>query len=116
MRGDEQVRFAQEPSRAEAIARLNDRLRKGAFGGQVIVTKGVRNLPGYHPLELLRALSDYDSFNPDNDPYAERDFGDLTVFGTDLFWKIEYYDLKLECGSPDPVDPRVTFRMLKSEY
>lgn len=120
MRGDEQMNCAQTLPRAEAIARLNDRLRKGGPGGQLVVTNGVYGLPGYDSRELLRALADYDSFDSDNDPHGERDFGDVQVFGTDLFWKIDYYDLKLEYASPDPADPAVTIRvltvMLESEY
>jgi hypothetical protein len=119
MRGSEQVNFAQLP-RAEAIARLNDKLRKEGRGGQLLVTKGVYSLAHYDARVLLRALAEYDAFDADNDPHGERDFGDINVFGTDLLWKIDYYDLQLECGSPDPADPSVTTRvltvMLESEY
>jgi hypothetical protein len=115
----EQVNIAQL-SRAEAIARLNDKLRKEGRGGQLVVTSGVYGLSGYDSRVLLRALAAYDAFDADNDPHGERDFGDIQVFGTDLLWKIDYYDLKLEYGSPDPADPDVTTRvltvMLESEY
>lgn len=120
MRGDEQVNCTQSLPRAEAIARLNDNLRKGGRGGQLVVTNGVYRLPGYDSRELLQALVDYDAFDADNDPHGERDFGDIQVFGTDLLWKIDYYDLKLEYGSADPADPDVTTRvltiMLEQEY
>ena len=120
MRGDEQVNCAQTLSRGEAIARLNDKLRKGGSGGQLVVTNGVYGLPCYDSRELLRALADYNAFDPDNDPHGERDFGDIQVFGTDLLWKIDYYDLQLEYASPDPTDSEVTVRvltvMLEHEY
>ena len=120
MRGDEQVNCAQTHSRAEAIAKLNDKLRKTGRGGQFVVTKGVTELPGYDSRLVLKALADYDSFDEDNDPHGERDFGDIQVFDTDLLWKIDYYDLKLEYGSADPADPDVTIRvltiMLESDY
>ena len=120
MLGDAQVNSVQKFPRAEMIAKLNDRLRKDGHGGQLVVTTGVMGLSGYDSRELLRALATYDSFDADNDPHGERDFGDITVFGTDLFWKIDYYDLQLEYGSPDPADPHVTVRvltvMLEREY
>ena len=120
MRGDEQVNCAENLPRGEVIARLNDRLRKGGPGGQLVITNGVYRLPGYHSRELLRTLADYDSFDSDNDPHGERDFGDIQVFDTDLLWKIDYYDLKLEFAPPDPADPDVTIRvltvMLENEY
>lgn len=106
--------------RAEAIARLNDKLRKQGQGGAIMITRGVRALPLFRPEELVRALAAYDSFDPDNDPHGERDFGDLTLFGEDLLWKIDYYDTDLQFGSDDPADPdrtqRVLTVMMASEY
>lgn len=106
--------------RAEAIAQLNDTLRKQGRGGKVMVTRGVDSLPGFNPVMLAVALASYDGFDPDNDPHGERDFGDFTLFGADLFWKIDYYDPSLTYGSDDPADPAQTNRvltvMLTSEY
>lgn len=106
--------------RAEAIAQLNDKLRQSGQGGTVVVTRGVRSLPGYCPLALMAALSAYTAFDEDNDPHGERDLGDLELFGADLLWKIDYYDKALEYGSPDPADASVTTRiltvMLMAEY
>ena len=120
MNGSEQRSCAHQLSRAEAIARLNDLLRQSATGGQIYITQGVLNLPGFDCGTLLRALAAYDQFDADNDPHGERDFGDVNVFGTDLLWKIDYYDEQLEYGSADPADPKVTTRvltvMLESEY
>ena len=120
MSGSEQENFAKQLSRAEAIAQLNDRLRQHGSGGQVFVTRGVSGLPHFDKRVLLQALAEYDAFDADNDPHGERDFGDLTVFGTDLLWKIDYYDQELMYASPDPADPNVTVRvltvMLEMEY
>lgn len=119
MNDGEQLSFVSLP-RAEAIATLNDRLRKCGKGGQLMVTRGVLGLQGYDAGELLDALAAYNDFDADNDPHGERDFGDIQVFGTDLLWKIDYYDLALEYGSSDPADERVTTRvltvMLEREY
>jgi hypothetical protein len=120
MAGSEQTDFAVQLPRAEAIARLNDGLRKSGLGGQIMITRGVLSLPGFDAQRLLAALAAYDRFDQYNDPHGERDFGDLAAFETDLLWKIDYYDLSMEWGSPDPTDPNVTIRvltvMLESEY
>lgn len=106
--------------RAETIARFNDKVRKEARGGSVMVTSGVRGLPGFNVRRLLELLASYDRFDPDNDPHGERDFGDLTFDGADLLWKVDCYDTDMVYGSPDPADPAVTRRvltvMLASEY
>jgi hypothetical protein len=106
--------------RAERIARLNDELRKTGSGGTIMVTSGVRALPGFDASALLLMLQTYDGFDADNDPHGERDLGDLEYNGAHLSWKIEYYDDELAYHSPDPADAAVTKRvltlLLASEY
>lgn len=106
--------------RAEAIAQLNDALRKQGEGGVIVVTRGVRALPGFDAAELINALASYGGFDVDNDPHGERDFGDLTLFDSDLLWKIDYYDPTLAFASNDPADATQTRRvltiMLSAEY
>ena len=106
--------------RAETIAQLNDTLRKTGSGGAITVTRGVRMLPGFCPMALMGELGAYNHFDPHNDPHGERDFGDLTLFGEDLLWKIDYYDRTLTYGSDDPADTKKTQRvltvMLAGEY
>jgi hypothetical protein len=72
----------------------------------------VRALPGFKVTVLLLMLQTANGFDEDNDPHGERDFGDLDWRGTDLLWKIDYYDSDLIYGSPDPADPAVTQRVL----
>lgn len=98
--------------RGEAIAQLNDQLRKTGTGGTVVVTQAVTKLTGFDGPTLMSALASYEAFDPDNDPHGERDFGDITLFGTDLLFKIDYYDLDMQFGSNDPADPDVTVRVL----
>jgi hypothetical protein len=46
----------------------------------------------------------FDVFTTENDTYGEHDFGSVTIDGTNLFWKIDYYGLSLQYGSSDPSD------------
>jgi len=120
MDGSERPNFAKNIPRAERIAQLNDQLRKTGGGGRVMLTKGVRMLPGLSIDGLLDDLSIYTNFDADNDPHGERDFGDLVHCGAELLWKIDCYDKRLEFGSDDPADAAVTMRvltiMLAAEY
>lgn len=98
--------------RAEQIAQLNDTLRKTGTGGTVVVTRGVMNLTGFDMAMLIAEVASYSEFDPDNDPHGERDFGDLTLFGENLLFKVDYFDRDMEFGSNDPADPEVTVRVL----
>lgn len=98
--------------RAETIARLNDQLRTTGVGGALMITANVKRITGFDPYVLAAALANYEGFDPDNDPHGERDFGDLTLWGWDLLWKIDYFDLAMEYGSNDPANPLITRRVL----
>ena len=98
--------------RAENIARLNDALRKAGEGGTIMVTQSVMALNGFDRSALIAALASYDGFDADNDPHGERDFGDFSLFHTDLYFKIDYFDLDLKLGSDDPADASITCRVL----
>lgn len=111
MQDHEQAKNVQHP-RAEAIARLNDQLRKTGKGGTVVVTQGVMSLSVFDGPTLAKAIAAYDGFDADNDPQGERDFGDLALWGAELLWKIDYYDNGLQFGSDDPADVSTTVRVL----
>lgn len=98
--------------RAEAIALLNDNLRKTGTGGSVMITQNLRRVTGFDPILLAKALADYTGFDADNDPHGERDFGIITLWGRDLIWKIDLFDKDLKYGSDDPANPEVTRRVL----
>lgn len=77
-----------------------------------MITDGVRRITGFDAAELATALASYTGFDQDNDPHGERDFGDLSLWGYDLLFKVDYYDRELKYGSDDPADPDQTHRVL----
>jgi RimJ/RimL family protein N-acetyltransferase len=112
MTGSERAKCACDSQRAQQIARLNDQLRTRAEGGVIMVTRRVRGMPGFDPQRLMALLAAYDAFDTHNDPHGERDFGDVDLDGETLFWKVDYYDMDMIYGSPDPADAAVTRRVL----
>jgi hypothetical protein len=94
------------------IRKLNDQFRQSLRGGVLVMTAGVIALGQDRQLKILEAVAKFDTFDQDNDPYGEHDFGALEVEGERLFFKIDYYDHDLSAHSPDPADPSVTKRLL----
>lgn len=82
------------------IARGNDALRKTCATsklGQVIITS---NLAAHQRIgQIMEAVSSFDDFCADNDPYGEHDCAVLTAFGEKVMFKIDYYDSSLEWGA-----------------
>lgn len=104
-----------------AVRRLNDQFRKFGMGrGSLILTSGIDDRGPVFTWEAVAAVKAFDAFTHDNDPYGEHDFGAFSIQGERLFFKIDYYNLTLDGGSPDPADPAMTHRvltiMLASEY
>ncbi len=102
------------------IALLNDAFRQSFSGGKVMMTAGVDALPDMVKCAALQKVASFDTFNEDNDPHGEHDFGSFELCSRKFFWKIDYYDKLCECGSDDPTDPMKTTRvltlMLAEEY
>jgi hypothetical protein len=102
------------------VQQLNDAFRKTLTGGQTCFTSGVAALGESVTTKVLALVRGFDVFTTENDPYGEHDFGSVTIDGTNLFWKIDYYDLSLQYGSNDPSEPAQTARvltiMLAEEY
>ena len=102
------------------IRALNDHARQSFTGCRVVITHGIAELGEGAVVQILAKVRAYRSFTPDNDPYAEHDFGAIKLRGNTFFWKFDYYDLDLQMHSPDPSDPAVTARvltvMLAEEY
>lgn len=104
----------------DRIRELNDEFRQAGPGNGWFITPGVEALGSSAVLLIIAAVVAFDRFERGNDPYHEHDFGSIDIAGHRLFWKIDYYDLSFEGGSPDPSDPGITRRvltiMLASEY
>lgn len=104
----------------QRIRNLNDELRIAHIGGRILVSKGLSMLDGPSITQILAAVSHFDNFNDDNDPYDEHDCAIIETLGLFILWKIDYYDETLSMHSPDPADENVTSRvltiMLADEY
>ena len=90
------------------------------MGGRIVLTVGVSQLGPAGVLEVLGAVTRFDAFNADNDPWGEHDCAVLTVGGRSIIFKIDYYDPTMTAGSEDPANPHATVRvltiMLAEEY
>lgn len=104
----------------DRIRALNDELREHLLGGGAVMTPGVAALGRDAVQRLVKTISTFDDFCQKNDPHDEHDFGSFDFDGTEVMFKIDYYDKQLKYHSPDPADPSVTERvitiMLAEEY
>ena len=104
----------------ELIRHYNDELRRNLTCGGAFMTVGVAALGPEIAERICDAVMLYDDFALDSDPHGERAFGSIKVEGHTIFFKLDYYSLDMEHGSPDPSDPSVTKRiltiMLAEEY
>jgi Protein of unknown function (DUF3768) len=107
-------------AKADLIRFWNDHLRKFHRGGKVLLTQGVASLDAASQENIIKAVSSFDQFTPDNDPHHEHDCAILSVAGHRIMFKIDYYDPTMLHGSDNPSDPKVTTRvmtiMLTEEY
>jgi hypothetical protein len=97
---------------AERIWEMNDRFRMTMTGGNVLMTAGVNALPSDVKALVIRRVATFSDFTADNDPHQEHDFGNFTLDGQKFYFKIDYYDAKMEFGSEDSADPTKTTRVL----
>jgi len=102
------------------IRALNTSLRRTLKGGRIKSNGGFYHLDPPLRRRFFKEVSNFNDFNPDNDPFDEHDFGKVEIDGVTVFWKIDYYDIDLSGHSPDPSNPDVTMRvltlMLAEEY
>jgi hypothetical protein len=64
-------------SPTDRIRDLNDGFRRTLQGGKVFVTAGVAALGAERVQAILRRVTEFDCFTPDNDPHGEHDFGNF---------------------------------------
>lgn len=108
--------------KSEQIRALNDDLRRhlSQRSELAFITAGVAGLGPQTVDRIVKTVGTYDDFCHANAPYDEHDFGSFDVEGQIIFFKIDYYDRTLKCGSPDPSDASLTRRvitiMLAEEY
>ena len=108
---------ASSPPRAR-VAALNDRCRLALDpSARILVTRtclhrlaGDADGPGV-ALAQLRLLAVHAYVFTEAEE-RERDRGTLRLDGTEIRFRIDYYDRSLEWGSPDPANPAVTTRVL----
>jgi Protein of unknown function (DUF3768) len=110
----------QNTKKTATIRLLNDSFRSTFRNGKVMMTCGVDALAPQTKATVMLKVQTFSDFTDDNDPYSEHDFGSFEVNGEKFFWKIDYYDDKMEYGSEDPSDifkttPVLTI-MLAEEY
>jgi hypothetical protein len=69
-------------------------------------------LPPIEQAAVMRLVREFDVFDTGNDTHGEHDFGSIEYCDVRYFWKIDYYDLQLNGGSPNAADPTVTRRVM----
>jgi hypothetical protein len=100
------------PTYAERVRTLNDEFRKTLPPTQHRFTEEMKELGTALCAEVLEAVRTFDTFNLDNDPYGEHDYGFFTLGKEYFIWEIAYYDYTLQYGSKNPADPSQTTRMI----
>lgn len=98
------------------IALQNDNFRKYLSQGTLVLTQGIRSNTPDDLKEIIIKVRTFDTFDENNDPYNEHDFGAFDYKGKRIFWKIDYYDQEFLYLSPDVSNPRVTNKVLTIMY
>ena len=103
-------------SNISEIALQNDNFRKHLSQGTLVLTQGIRSNTSEDIKEIITKVRTFDTFDENNDPYGERDFGAFDYKGKRIFWKIDYYDQEFLYLSPDVSNPRLTNKVLTIMY
>ena len=98
------------------IALQNDNFRKHLSQGTLVLTQGIRSNTKEDLEAIITKVRTFDTFDENNDPYGERDFGAFDYKGKKIFWKIDNYDQEFLYLSPDVSNPRVTNKVLTIMY
>ena len=103
-------------SNISEIALQNDNFRKHLSQGTLVLTQGIRSNTKEDLKEIITKVRTFDTFDENNDPYGERDFGAFDYKGKRIFWKIDNYDKEFLYLSPDVSNPRLTNKVLTVMY
>ena len=103
-------------SNISEIALQNDNFRKHLSQGTLVLTQGIRSNTKEDLEAIITKVRTFDTFDENNDPYNEHDFGVFDYKGRKVCWKIDYYDQEFLYLSPDVSNPRVTNRVLTIMY
>ena len=98
------------------IALQNDNFRKHLSQGTLVLTQGIRSNTSEDIKEIITKVRTIDTFDENNDPYGERDFGAFDYNGKRIFWKIDNYDREFLYLSPDVSNPRLTNKVMTIMY
>ena len=98
------------------IATQNDDFRKHLSKGTLVLTQGIRSNKTEDIEAIINRVRTFDTFDENNDPYNEHDFGAFYYKCKQIFWKIDYYDQKFLFLSPDASNPKLTNRVLTIMY
>ena len=107
------------------IRHLNDAFRwslvEPPAKGKLYMTAGVASHGEPFGIRAVAAIALFDAFTEDIDPHGEHDMVRVTVDGTVIWAKIDYFSkADPDLGSDDPGDDAVTERvmtiMLPEEY
>lgn len=96
----------------DRIRMLNDELRMHLTAGRAFITPGIAALGSEVVQRLLQTIAVFDDFCTANDPHSEHDFGCFKFDGTEVIFKIDYYDKSLSFHSPNPANAAVTERVI----
>ena len=103
-------------SNISEIALQNDNFRKHLSQGTLVLTQGIRSNTPEDIKEIITKVRTFDTFDENNDPYNEHDFGAFDYKGRKVFWKIDNYDHEFLYLSPDVSNPRLTNKVLTVMY
>ena len=103
-------------SNISEIALQNDNFRKHLSQGTLVLTQGIRSNTKEDLEAIITKVRTFDTFDENNDPYGERDFGAFDYKGKWIFWKIDYYDREFLYLSPDVSNPRLTNKVMTIMY
>ena len=98
------------------IALQNDNFRKHLSQGTLVLTQGIRSNTKEDLGAIITRVRTFDSFDENNDPYNEHDFGAFDYKGKRIFWKIDNYDQEFLYLSPDVSNPRLTNKVMTIMY